>query len=358
MSRRAAQLDGLRAISMIAISWDHWLPKSWPRLFPFEIFLFFFLVLTGYLITGGLLRERDRREASGTPWKKAALKNFHLRRGLRILAPYYAAFAFALLVFAEDAWKAPLWYLLHLSNLHMATLAEWPGGTSHFWSLAMQQQFYLLWPFVIWFLPRKWLAPAIIAVALVAPCMRHLHSYFSQFVERPELITWASLDYFAIGSLFAWAVHRGMSLESPGLRLVSWLGFAIYLLLFTAGALDFPAFGLRPLQQTALSIALCGFIAAAFVGFGGPAKRLLESAPLQKIGQLSYGVYLYHNLAPLAAGKILPWIFWNPWFESVPGFFVRLLVFAAITWGLTLASWRWLEQPLQGVRGKLEKRSA
>ncbi|MFT3992290.1 MAG: acyltransferase [Luteolibacter sp.] len=353
MPSRAVQLDGLRAISMIAICWDHWLPKGWPRLFPFEVFLFFFLVLTGYLITGGLLRERDRREEHNRPWRKQALKNFHLRRGMRILAPYYVAFAFALLVQAPDAWHAPFWYLFHLSNIHMATLADWPGGTSHFWSLAMQQQFYLFWPFVIWFLPRKWLAPTILLVATIAPVMRFLHPQIAHFFTRPEILTWASLDYFALGSLFALSVHRGMSLESPGLRLISWLGFTIYLIIFTASALHLPTFGLRPLQQTALSIALCGFIAAAIVGFTGPAKRLLESAPLQKIGQLSYGVYLYHNLAPLASGKILPWIFWNPWFETAPGFFVRLAVFAGITWLLTLASWRWIEKPLQEVRGKL-----
>jgi len=356
MTRRAVQLDGLRAIAMIAISWDHWVPKGWPRLFPFEWFLFFFLVLTGYLITGGLLRERDRSEEKGIPWRAVALKNYQLRRGLRILAPYYAALAFALLVQAPDIWKAPLWYFFHLSNIHIAQLGYWPGGTSHLWSLAMQQQFYLLWPFVIWFLPKKWLPVAMVLCAAISPVSRVLQPTMLPYFPWPHLLTWDSLDYFAIGGMFALAHHRGMSLESPGLKIISAVALAAYLVLFASNWLGYSTFGLRSLQQTFFSIALCGFIAAAITGFGGPARWILESSPLQRIGQLSYGVYLYHNIAPLAAGKILPWIFWNPWFETIPGVLIRMLVFATITWLLALASWRWIEQPLQGVRSKLAAR--
>ena len=87
VKRRAVQLDGMRAIAMIAICWDHWCPPGWPRVFPFEVFLFFFLVLTGYLITGSLLRERDRNEERGGAWKAAALKTYQIRRGLRKCEP-------------------------------------------------------------------------------------------------------------------------------------------------------------------------------------------------------------------------------------------------------------------------------
>ena len=86
------------------------------------MFLFFFLVMTGYLITGSLLRERDRSEARGGAWKMEALRTYQIRRGLRILAPYYAALALALLVMAPDVWPGLGWYVFHLSNIHMAFL--------------------------------------------------------------------------------------------------------------------------------------------------------------------------------------------------------------------------------------------
>jgi peptidoglycan/LPS O-acetylase OafA/YrhL len=356
VSGRAVQLDGLRAIAMLAICWDHWCPVGWPRVFPFEVFLFFFLVLTGYLITGSLLRERDRGEARGGAWKTAALRNYQIRRGLRILAPYYAALALAWLVRAPDVTGAGMpWYLFHLSNIHMAFLGYWPQGTNHFWSLAIQQQFYLIWPFVIWFLPRKWLLAAILVFSALGPLSRMFHDSFVPWCAWPQVLTWAAFDYFGIGGLLALAVHRGMSLESPGLRCLSMVALAGYLAVFGAHALGWPTFGLRAFQQTLLAVALCGLIVASSVGFSGVASKLLEHPLLQRIGALSYGVYLFHNLAPLVVGKIF-WFLWSAPFESGLGALLKVAVFAVVTWGLTLASWRWIEQPLQGVRAKLAPR--
>jgi peptidoglycan/LPS O-acetylase OafA/YrhL len=340
---------------MIAICWDHWCPPTWPRLFPFEIFLFFFLVLTGYLITGSLLRERDRGEASGQPWRIAALKSYQLRRGLRILAPYYAALALALIVQAPDAWSGFFWYVLHLSNIHMASNDYWPSGTNHFWSLAIQQQFYLLWPFVIWFLPRRCMVPGIIIFSALGPLSRIFHDDMLPWFAWPQLLTSAAFDYFGVGALFALAVHRGMSLGNFKLHWLARFGFVVYLMIFLAHANGWPTWNLRAFQQTFLSIALCGFIAAASVGFSGHLKKCLENPMMQRIGQLSYGIYLFHNLAPLVAGKIF-WFLWDQRFENNWGIALKIMIYAVITWGFTLASWRWIELPLQGVRAKLASR--
>jgi peptidoglycan/LPS O-acetylase OafA/YrhL len=340
---------------MLAICWDHWRPESWARVFPFEVFLFLFLVMTGYLITGSLLRERDRSEARGGSWRMEALKVYQIRRGLRILAPYYAALALALLVWAPDVRHALAWYVFHLSNVHMAFLGDWPDGTNHFWSLSMQQQFYLVWPFLVWFLPRKWLLPAILLFSAIGPVSRWHHDFFTAWFAWPQVLTWAAFDYFGIGALLALAVHRGMALESPGLRWISIGALAGYVAVFGADAMGWPTFGLRSLQQSFLSVALGGLIAAVTVGLPGGFGRLLEHRALQRIGQVSYGIYLFHNLAPLVAGKLF-WFLWGDSFHSVVWDFVRIAIFAAVTWGLALASWRWIELPLQGVRSRMAPR--
>jgi peptidoglycan/LPS O-acetylase OafA/YrhL len=356
VNRRAIQLDGMRAIAMMAICWDHWRPTEWSRGFPFEIFLFLFLVLTGYLITGSLLRERDRSEARGGTWKLEALKTYQIRRGLRIFAPYYAALGIAWVVRAPDALGPQFaWYFVHLSNIHMALVGHWPAGTNHFWSLASQQQFYLVWPFVIWFLPRKALLPALLGFTALAPLSRLNHDFLAQWFAWPELLTWSCFDYFGIGGILALAVHRGMSLESPAFRWVSRAALAAYVIIFGAHQLGMETYGWRIVQQSFLSIGLCGVIAIGSTGMGGLAGKLLESAPLQRIGQLSYGIYLFHNLAPLLAGKLVPFL-WGEAFMTGPGAFVKPVVFAAVTWGLTLASWRWIETPLQEFRAKLKPR--
>jgi peptidoglycan/LPS O-acetylase OafA/YrhL len=353
---RAVQLDGVRAIAMMAICWDHWCPASWPRVFPFEVFLFLFLVLTGYLITGSLLRERDRSEACGGSWKAAGLKSYQIRRGLRILAPYYAALSLAWIVRAPDVIGAGLpWYLFHISNFHIAQIGYWPAGTNHFWSLAVQQQFYLIWPLVIWFLPRRVLMPAILIFTAIGPLSRMFQDSFLPWFAWPQVLTWACFDYFGIGALFALAVHRGMSLESPALRWLAGLALAGYIGIFGAHSLGWPTYGLRPFQQSLLAVSWCGFIAAASVGFTGLPQKILENPAVQRVGQLSYGLYLFHNLAPLVAGKLF-WFLWDGSFEKGPGAVVLIVLYAVIAWGLTLASWRWIEQPLQGVRSKLARR--
>lgn len=350
------QLDGLRAIAMVAISWDHWTQDLLRKVLPIEVFLFLFLVLTGYLITGSLLRERDRNEAAGGRWKAASMKAYQIRRGLRILAPYYGALLFAWIVRAPDVWPSLGWYVFHLSNIHMAIQGFWPSGTAHFWSLAMQQQFYLLWPFVIWFVPRRWLGPAVIIVTLIAPVSRYFDPLLYDHILWPDKMLWQAFDYFGTGALLALAVRRGMPLENRALKIAGVLCFCAYLYIYYGHSAGLPTFHLRSFQQTFLSISLCAVIAAASVGFTGWRKALLEHHVLQRIGMLSYGVYLYHNLAPLAVGKTMPF-FWNGHFDSGWALIPRIAAYAGMTWLLTLASWRWIERPLQEIRSRIRPSS-
>lgn len=353
MNQRAVQLDGLRAIAMIAIAWDHWTHDLWAKVFPHEIFLFLFLVLTGYLITGSLLREREKGEASGEKWKWRSMKTYQIRRGLRILAPYYAALLFAWVVRAPDVWPGLPWYVLHVSNIRMAIAGIWPAGTAHFWSLAMQQQFYLLWPFIIWFLPKRLLFPGILLVIIIAPISRWFEPLFYPYITWPDKMLWEAFDYFGMGALFALGVSRGMTMENRPLQIAGILSLGVYLYLFIGYDHGWPTFYLRSLQQTFLAVFLCALIAKAIVGFDGWPRKILEHPVILRIGMLSYGIYLYHNLAPLAAGKIFPFL-WNGHFDHGPAVAIRIIAYAAITWLLTLASWRWIEKPLQEVRSKMK----
>ena len=61
------------------------------------------------------------------------------------------------------------WHALYASNVQIVVSGEWPGAISHFWSLAVEEQFYLAWPWLIVFAPRRWLVPAIVAAIAVAP---------------------------------------------------------------------------------------------------------------------------------------------------------------------------------------------
>lgn len=321
-------------------------------MFPFEVFLFFFLVLTGYLITGSLLRERDGHAADDQSWRWEALKSYQLKRGLRILAPYYLALLLGLLLGVSDLREHLGWYFFHVSNFHMATLERWPAGSNHFWSLAMQQQFYLIWPMVIWFLPRKWLTCALVVFSVVAPLSRVFQDDFTRWFLSPQLLTWMSFDYFGIGALLALAVQHGMPLGSARLKWIAGFGLVAYCLIVMTYWLGLPTWGFRAFQQSFLALALCGLIAGASVGFTGPLKRIFEHSRVQKVGQLSYGVYLFHNLAPLVAGKLF-WFLWSEPFNHAGGAVLRIAVYALITWALAHLCWVWVESPLQAMRFRL-----
>ncbi len=353
-TNRAIQLDGLRAIAMLGICYDHWVPKSWNFGLPYEIGLYFFLVLTGYFITGSLLRTRDRAEsaADGDAWRWKAFKKFQYRRGLRIIAPYYFAVALAFIFLAPKLLAHIHYYLLYLTNFHIALAGEWPPGTSHFWSIAIQQQFYLTWPLLIWLCPKKYLPLAILVFTALAPASRYLSEYFTPPFVWPDKISWGVFDFFGIGGMMALATHRGLPLSSRVWKILGVVGCSIYLILQFGPHLGLPHNQIGPFYATILSIGFCGVIATASLGWNNLLGRILESKFLQRVGLLSYGIYLFHNLAPIILGKTLPFLWWGPYADSPAQILLRTTCFALLTWALTLFSWKYIETPLSRLRSR------
>ncbi len=351
-TNRAIQLDGLRALAMLGICWDHWVPEAWGFGLPYEVGLYFFLVLSGYLITGSLLRTRDKQEILGAGWRWRAWKEFQWRRGLRIIAPYYAAIVVALVFMAPNLWNNLHWYVLYLTNIHIALLGEWPEGTSHFWSIAIQQQFYLFWPAVVWLVPRRLLIPAMILFAVIAPLSRYYEYLFMPPFIWPHKLSWGWFDFFGIGGLMALAVHRGFSLSARFWKLLMFAGCGSYAVLKFGPLIGLPPNRIGPFYPTILTIGMCGMIATAAMGWNNFFGRFLETEFLQKVGLLSYGIYLYHNLAPIVLGKIMPFLWWGPYAETTAQIGLRIVLFALLTWGLTMASWKYIETPLNSMRSK------
>lgn len=349
---RAQQLDGLRCLAVLGVLCHHWLPLEWRRCVPTEIGLYFFFTLTGFLITGGLLRDRDRGEATAQPWRKLALGSFALRRGLRIYFPYFTAVAAALLLNAGDVRAAWLWYVLPLTHTHIFLTGFWPSGISHFWTLAIQIQFYLVWPIVVYFLPRRWLGWSFAAVALAAVAGRFVLAFSPIGTKDMLLRGWPNLDLFACGALLAWQRHAFPNLSlrwlTPvgGLAAIGWaISYGLWLLCHTA-----PVWG--SLQNLYFAIASTALIHTCLLGIRGPIGKLLECAPFQHIGKISYSLYLWHNLVPIALGWVAPFLWHGP-FASPLGPLYRFPFFALASWGVAWLAWRTTEQSLERKRAQL-----
>lgn len=294
-TRTFASLDGLRAISIVAVIWHHTASHAFPDAAIaargyMGVNLFF--VISGFLITTLLLREKQRTG-------DISIRKFIVRRALRIFPLYYAVlFLYTLLVLQtarhDPAGSAFLYnlrfYATYTSNWFVSLSNE--RVIFYFaWSLAVEEQFYLAWP---WVEKKAGLAAASVMLGLlfvlfaglgvhVFACIL-LGAGLAHLLHHPRTHWWASAVLAAPGAPIA----------------------AVVLLL---QALAIPA-----VPEYAIYLALALFVATCVACEDHCLAPILKSPPLALLGQVSYGLYLFHMLAcnavKQAGGE---WIARQPW---------------------------------------------
>jgi len=237
-----------------------------------------FFVLSGFLITTILLQAK--------PGDWGEMRRFYIRRTLRIFPLYYGFLAVSSLVGAAIS----IWFWIYLQNFPMAFGAQ-HLGPPHFWSLAVEEQFYLVWPFLVLFWPRRWLSHAMWAVVALSILLRVLllRSDVSIFY-----LTFTRLDGLAAGGLLALYYSRGrLAVFKPLFA----AGMAGCFTLLVVGALLSRGSGLAWFQVVKYSAATGTYaclMGLLVVTHGGWAHRFLESKPMRAIGRVSYGLYVFH----------------------------------------------------------------
>jgi peptidoglycan/LPS O-acetylase OafA/YrhL len=300
-----------------------------------------FFVLSGFLITGILL---DTKGAPG------AWRAFYMRRVLRIFPLYYAALlvAFAVMPFILGhpvrAASHAGWYFAYLQNWSPAIVTqEGAGKLVHFWSLAVEEQFYLVWPIVVLALgPRAFLSLALSLVVL-APVLRVAVLASGASIEWAYQGTFARMDALALGGLGAFLVRDELRYArwAPRLgRLCVILGVVLLALVVVSRGFARQ----QMLAQTAgYSVLALFFTALVLAGVQsavtrGWLARALERRPMQVLGQYSYGLYVFH--VPLVAGLHYALAYWIG--VDFSGSLVRQVVlrlgFASLAMALTFAA--------------------
>ncbi len=360
--------DGLRAIAVLWVMFGHISPSlNWPVTAGYQklVVLFantgwigvqLFFVLSGFLITGILLAKKSQPHL---------LRNFYIRRSLRIFPIYYLFlfFFFILLPFfnialdwTNGAVENQIWYWTYLQNFARPFTES--GALAPLWSLAIEEQYYLLWPLLTLKLKPKQLVYVCIFMVVSAPIFRYvlfydvLNLFDDAGVAKSATynFTFARWDAIAFGSLLAVLINQQkvpkLLIEHAGkLLLVTLFIILVNIAIFK----NFSAInsGVSLLNQTLAGIL---FVLLVYWVEGGASLRLvnvLESAFFRYIGKYSYSIYLFHLPITVA------WLeFYKPDFSELGAelttlhlLFHFVLVLTA-TFALSSLSWHFIEQPL------------
>lgn len=352
--QRVAVLDALRAFAVAGVIGVHYpglVVGDYIDTGTLGVRLFF--VLSGFLITGLLLRDRRLIE-TGELSASRAVRDFFVRRLLRIAPAYYLALGAAWLVAMNDIRSSWPWHAAFLSNQQIIALGHWPGSLSHLWTLALEFQFYLAWPWALLFLPRR-LFPSMIAVCLViGPASRWASPEWGVPASLAHLVTTGSLDFFAWGAAVAWYRDRDR-LSAPRLDRIGGLLLPGLLLASIVLAARLPwSFPVHRLHAFAGIVMGAAFAALLAVCTRPEPPRwavwLGSRRWLVRMGVVSYGIYLYHNLMHWVAPRACLRLFGNS-YPSQPLLYTGVMFVALSV--LTFASWRFMEAPLNRLARRL-----
>jgi len=364
-AKRIPELDGIRGLAILLVVLWHFVavpmkPATHSGFAPIWTLLGvswtgvdLFFVLSGFLIGGILL---DNRESQNY------FKSFYVRRVCRIFPIYYllvfAYFAVALVDFGEKAGELkplmnnpmPFWsYVTFTQNLVMTHKTTFGcGWLAMTWSLAIEEQFYLILPFVVRFVPRNRLPWVLLGGAILAPCMRWALLYFERrdalaagYVMMP-----CRADALLLGVLGAYAIrspeicerlmkHRGRLYAGFCVLLMGIIGIAIYSSYFLSYNVTFWG-------RSWLALFYLFLLMIPVVYREGFLAAIMRTALLRKLGLISYGVYLVHQIV-----LALTLAFLFPGTErTAAALALPTLVAFILTIALALALYQFIEKPI------------
>jgi peptidoglycan/LPS O-acetylase OafA/YrhL len=301
--RTFPSLDGLRCFSILAVLYHH-AHGSWTLgLLGDRGFLGvdMFFTLSGFLIVTLLLRERERHKA-------VSLRDFYVRRALRIMPLYYGLLLVLTLAFATVAKHGNMaeGFFAELPY-HLTYTSNWIAATTFMsvtWSLSAEEQFYLLWPPIEkWVARPLWVLGALLALSQLVNLRvldGPLSAWFGVGPNDLPMLRETTFTPILLGVLLAHLLHAPDSYARLA-RVVGHQHSALALALaIVAACLLFPA-DLRGWPRLTLHLLMWLLLASTLVRPNHSLRVVLTSAPVVRIGVLSYGMYLLHMPAAHAA---------------------------------------------------------
>jgi len=352
---RIAELDGFRALAVLGVLFCHSVygfrnapaaVETIPAPVRFALTngwrgVDVFFVLSGFLITGILLDAKGRQNF---------FKNFYGRRALRILPLYLTVLVVC--AFFYVGYSAYFWLSLSmLANFAHVFRTPTPHGPGVFWSLAVEEHFYLIWPLLVARLDRRQLTILATAIVVLTPVLRLLAAIVGLDVEASIYpISFFRFDGLATGGLLAlWVRSRW---HQPRLSMRLSCGIFLSVVLVSLLGIPFGLMGTKTLAAAALrytqvQLVVAAAMLAALCLIGSPWTVFLRSLPARITADYSYCIYLVH----LSLGDGYVWFLrlkgidavrlWGP----MGSIGVRTLFIVLASYSLAALSYHFLEQP-------------
>jgi peptidoglycan/LPS O-acetylase OafA/YrhL len=289
-----------------------------------------FFVISGFLITGILYEHRDQ------PIRKV-LWSFYARRFIRIFPLYYLSLIAVVCLGSVQLGGDVLWHVFYASNWYFWLEGSWvTGHPVHYWSLAVEEQFYLLWPLVFLFGSKRWLKMPLF-LCFIGISFRLVMLSFGWTSHAWTKLTPACFEALGVGAALAVMMKKGIS----PLRIRSFLFFVIGFFVVHAWQVS-TEWGYELRYQSV--VLLSGVTVLSVCSWSNTwLDPFFSNKMVRYVGTISYGIYIWHLFTPG------PWLIIRPFWKGLcqnwgfPGWIefgvgdlmgklILTLVFASATW--------------------------
>lgn len=349
------QFDSLRAIAVLLVLCHHWFEKSsffsFLKSGPLGVNIFF--VLSGFLITAILLKSRKQVEDK-TLGRATAFKNFYIRRTLRIF-PIYYLLLFIFLFFNDAELKEnAVYYFSYTANYLYYSEQFFSAHFAHLWSLAVEEQFYLFWPWLVVLISRR-LLPYLIGLLLVIGVSSNY--IFTDHGWWVQILTPACFDAFAIGGMLAYLIAYRQDIIQQIQPVYNYVFYGATTLFI----LNLCGYSILPTRTVQALFALTLLYYCLFKNNNKIANYILNNKGLIQLGKISYGIYLYHLFVP----EVWSWmikkfasynvdLFFNGAMpEALKPAWLFLQEFSFLIL-ICVISWRLIEKPINSLKKLFE----